>query len=454
MQSLMPWVVSKLAFPLYHWIKRDGLLQAIRHLEASQWNSSEELRALQAQKLSRLLQHCENNVPFYSRLFQEMGRTAAELTDYEQFRRIPFLTKKTINENGETLRARGFPVADLIRNTTGGSTGEPLVFFNDRASLLQRQAVVVRNQAWVGALYSDREARLWGAPMDLDKLTSWRGRLHGMLHHTVQLSTYDLSDESMRRYVRVLNRFRPKLLISYPSPLASFSRFLIENNTGIPSIKSIITSAEMLFDWQRDLISKAFDGAVVYDRYGCREFGNIAHECAAHEGYHVNCERVFLEILDDEGNIAGSGRPGKLYVTDLDNMGFPFLRYEIGDMAVPSNARCSCGRGLPLIERFEGRSFDVVRCPNGNRVGGTFWTICLRRYKGIVRFQVVQERIDLIAIRLVVDEHYEQRTESLISAAIREKCGAGMQLRYEYVDKIGLTRGGKERLVISELQGA
>lgn len=428
-------------------------MQAIEHLNASQWMSPEDLRAIQAQKLARLLRHCEANVPFYSDLFKELGLTAADMVNYEKFRLIPFLTKKTINENGELLRASGFPADDLIRNTTGGSTGEPLVFFNDRTSFIQRQAVVVRNQEWVGALYSDREARLWGAPMDLDKLTSWRGRLHGFIHSTIQLSTYELSDDSMRKYADILNRFRPKLLISYPSPLASFSRFLIDNKIRIPSIKSIITSAEMLFDWQRDLINRAFDG-VIYDRYGCREFGNIAHECDAHEGYHVNCERFFLEVLDDEGNVVGPGQAGKLYITDLDNMGFPFLRYEIGDMAVPSDARCSCGRGLPLMTRFEGRSFDVIQCPNGNRVGGTFWTICLRRFKGIVKFQVVQQRLDLLTIRLIVDDRYELHTETVIMDAVREKCGADMNIQYEYVDRIELTRSGKERLVISELLGA
>lgn len=453
MQQLMPWVVSKLAFPLYHWLKRDGLLQAIEQLRASQWMPTEELQSIQERKLAQLLRHCEENVPFYSRMFRELGLTAADLADYEQFRKIPFLTKKAINENGDTLRASGFPADDLIRNTTGGSTGEPLVFFNDRASLIQRQAVVVRNQEWVGALYSDREARLWGAQMDLDKLTSWRGRLHGFLHSTIQLSTYELSDGSMRKYAEVLKGFRPKLLISYPSPLAEFSRFLLDNEIRIPSVKSIITSAEMLFDWQRDLINAAFD-AVIYDRYGCREFGNIAHECDVHEGYHVNCERFFLEVLDDEGNAVRPGQTGKLYVTDLDNMGFPFLRYEIGDMATPTDARCSCGRGLPLIARIEGRSFDVIQCPNGNRVGGTFWTISLRRYKGIVRFQVVQKQIDQLVIRLIVDERYEHSVEDIIADSVRDKCGAAMKIRYEYVDKIGLSRSGKERLVVSELAGA
>jgi phenylacetate-CoA ligase len=289
--------------------------------------------------------------------------------------------------------------------------------------------------------------------MDLAKLQSWRERLHGLLHNTMYLSSYELSDNSMREYAKRLNRFQPKLLISYPSPLATFSRFLLDNEISVHSIKSIVTSAEMLFDWQRDVIQQAFEGEV-FDRYGCREFGNIAHECEAHEGYHVNCERVFLEVLDDDGTPVEPGQLGKLYVTDLDNLGFPFLRYEIGDLAIPSVHQCSCGRGLPLIEKLAGRSFDIICCPNGNRVAGTFWTICLRRFPGVERFQVEQDALDSLVIRLVTSDHYRQEQEESICAEIRKKCGNEMNIRYDYVDQIKPTSSGKERLVISSIHGA
>jgi len=453
MHGIMPIVMAKLFFPAYHWMKRDGLLQAISGLERSQWKTSEELYALQSEKLSRLLKHCETNVPYYTGVFSDIGCSADELLDYNNFRKLPFLTKKIINSNTELLHATdGFPHR-VKKSTTSGSTGESLVFYNDHASLIERQAVVLRNQQWMGALYTGREAHLWGAQMDLDKLQSWRSRLHRFLNSTIYLSSYELSDKSMSGYARTLEKFRPGLLISYPSPLATFSRYLIDNKIRISSIKSIVTSAEKMYDWQRDLISQAFD-AEIFDRYGCREFGNIAHECVTHEGYHVNSERVLLEVLDDEGNPVAIGQPGKIYITDLDNMGFPFVRYEIGDTAVISDAQCSCGRGLPLLKRIEGRSFDIVFCPNGNRVAGTFWTICLRRYEGVVRFQVVQETLNQLEIRLIVDDRYKVESETDISAEIRGKCGDEMNIQFVYVDHIELTRSGKERLVVSRLSVA
>lgn len=110
-------------------------------------------------------------------------------------------------------------------------------------------------------------------------------------------------------------------------------------------------------------------------------------------------------------------------------------------------------RGLSLIERLEGRSFDIIKCPNGNRVAGTFWTICLRRYAGVVRFQVIQTVLHQLKIKLVVDNAYSFKNESGMKDEIYEKCGQ-IEVSFDYVDTIELSKSGKEKLVISQVGGA
>lgn len=425
-------------------------MTAIRQYSQNQWLSEKELTQFQHMKLQRLIRHSIENVPYYRELFQEHGVDGSGDFDYMQFRHLPLLTKEVIRREQRRLRASNFRKQDLVRNSTSGSTGEPLVFYNDRKSLIWRQAVIWRNQQWVHARYSDREARLWGAQIDISKAESFRGRLNAWAHQTMLLSTYDLSDQMMQEYVLRLQAFKPRLLISYPSPLVTFTRFLEQRNESLPSIKSIITSAEQLYDWQRDVIQRVF-GPILYDRYGSREFGNIAHECDAHSGYHVNSERFFLEILGTDGKPVKPGETGELVITDLDNYGFPFIRYKIGDLAVPSGRKCSCGRGLPLVERFEGRSFDIIRCPNGNRIAGTFWTIVMRKYNGIAQFQLEQDALDHLTIRLRIDTDWDQSNESSLTRRVKERCGEDMKISYEYVDSIDLTTSGKQRLVVSKL---
>ena len=444
------WVVSSIVFPLYHWLKRDGLMPAIRQYMQNQWLSEQELKQLQLAKLQRLLRHSRNNVPYYRELFQQYDVSDFGEFDYKQFRRLPLLSKEIINREQSRLEAINFKKQDLVRNSTSGSTGEPLVFYNDRQSLMWRQAVIWRNQHWVHARYSDREAKLWGAQIDISKAESIRGRLSAWVHQTMLLSTYNLSDEAMQDYVIRMQAFKPLLLVSYPSPLVTFAQFLERMNMSLPTIKSIITSAEQLHDWQRDVIERVF-GPILYDRYGSREFGNIAHECDVHSGYHVNSERFFLEILGSDGEPVEPGETGELVITDLDNYGFPFIRYPIGDLAVPTDRKCSCGRGLPLVERFEGRSFDMIRCPNGNRVAGTFWTIVMREFSGVAQFQIEQSALDHLTVRLRIDGGWVQSNESSITERVKERCGDDMKISYEYVDSIDLTASGKQKLVVSRL---
>jgi phenylacetate-CoA ligase len=254
----------------------------------------------------------------------------------------------------------------------------------------------------------------------------------------------------MWQYVKQLNKHKPKLFVSYPSPLATFAKFTLENDIKIPSIKSIITSAETLYSWQRSIIEKAFECSI-YDRYGTREFGNIAHECNKHEGYHINLERFYIEILNEKGCPADPKEIGEIIITDLDNYGFPFIRYRIEDMAIPSNKLCSCGRGLPLIEKIEGRSFDIVIAPNGNKIAGTFWTLTFRAIPGIDSFQIEQISLNKLIVKIVPTSRYSKSAEQTILKKIIEKCGNEMEIRFVYIDKIPLTKSGKMRFVISTL---
>ena len=112
--------------------------------------------------------------------------------------------------------------------------------------------------------------------------------------------------------------------------------------------------------------------------------------------------------MKENGEPAAPGESGELIITDLDNYGMPFIRYRIGDIGVLSDRKCDCGRGLPILEKVEGRTFDIIMGTNGRHLGGTFWTLLLRTaVDGIKQFQVVQESKNEINIKIVVDEQFK-----------------------------------------------
>ena len=167
---------------------------------------------------------------------------------------------------------------------------------------------------------------------------------------------------------------------------------------------------------------------------------------------HINANHVYVECLKEDGEPAAPGERGELIITDLDNYGMPFIRYRIGDIGVPSDRKCNCGRGLPIMEKVEGRTFDIIVGTNGRHFDGHFFSILLRTaVDGIKQFQVVQESKNEINIKIVVDEVFKTEYIDVLTTKIHEYCGEDMDVNFEIVDEIPLAKSGKFRFIISKV---
>lgn len=445
-----PVLLRNVIFPLYHRLTGSGVMDRLRELKHNQWLSQDELLTLQKKKLCRLLCHAYENVPFYQERLKASGLSRADLDDPTVVSSLPLLTKKEINEHRQAMLSQNKAGGRLLANSTSGSTGEALRFFTDMHSTAHRRAVVLRNQEWLKVKLGEPRASLWGATMDIKRLANIRGRVHRWLNNYIILSSYNLASNTLREYISELNRFSPVLLTSYPGPVTELAKFMLSHGLNVPSVKAIISSAETLHSWQKEIVEQAFS-CPVYNRYGSREFGDMAHECECREGMHIHVDRCLIEILDDMGKPCSPGVSGEIVVTDLDNYGMPLIRYRIGDRGKLSVGTCSCGRGLPLFAEIEGRTLDVIRASNGNVLGGTFWTLLFRSRRGILSFQVIQEEISGIIVKYVPDESGDNGSLEYFSDKIKEKCGDDFRVDFQRVERIEQTVSGKTRFVISRL---
>jgi len=442
-------IYRNMLYPAYRYVKHDKAIQHTRELEQNQWLSKNQLEELQKDKLVRLLNHVAESVPYYKKVIAELGFKPERLAQDSYFRLLPFLTKKIIWENKKDLISSCLKNNKIFKNRTSGSTGEALYFYTDTRSLDYRKASVFRNKKWAGYDLGDKEVLIWGSAIDIGKYNLIRNRVHSLVTGTRMISAYEMSQDKMDQYIRMLQSFKPRIIVSYPSILEVFAEHCQKTKNMFPSLTGIITSAEILFPHQRGLFESVF-GVKVFNRYGCREFGDIAQECEYHSGMHMNTDRFYLEIIDEQGHPCPPGKQGELYITDLDNYGMPFIRYQIGDSAVWSSDECLCKRGLHLLSHVEGRSLDVVKAPNGNRIGGTFWTILFKKRPGIKQFQLIQERINYIRVLYIPDGKLEIESINYFNKKIMEKCGQGMLIEYEQVDAVSKTISGKIRIIISK----
>ena len=135
----------------------------------------------------------------------------------------------------------------------------------------------------------------------------------------------------------------------------------------------------------------------------------------------------------------------------MDNYGMPFIRYGMGDIGNITWDSCECGLGLPRLESAIGRTFDIIRAPNGNFLGGSFWTLLMREVKGIEQYRVIQEKLGEITIALVATDEFPEDGRRFLVDKVRDACGPDMHVNFDLRDALEPAPGGKRRFVISKI---
>ncbi len=425
----------RLAFPMY-WKAQSDALKMDRL-------SAKDIKDLQSRKLVDLLNHARKHSPYF--------RNFPAINGMDEITQLPLMTKDIIRANVDAIKANNYVEGELKKNSTSGSSGDALHFFSDQKLDHLRQAIAMRGNYWAGYTFVEPLLLLWGSVADVNKAKQLKTRLaHSpLLFNQKTLSSFEMTEADMRCHVKEINAFKPTLLVGYPSSLDAFSDFLIKEKIKIHTPNGIITSGETLFEPQRIQIEQAF-GCKVMNRYGTREVGNIASECMHQNGLHVHQDHVIVEVLNEHQQPCKPGELGELVITDLNNLGFPIIRYRIGDLGVLSEKPCSCGRPFQLLERVEGRVFDLIVGTNGNRVPGNYFTLYLRKIPGVDQFQVIQKMDLSMRVLLIVNDQFTEEGKAKIISGLREKLGSELQLSIEEVDRIAPSSSGKHRWVVSE----
>jgi phenylacetate-CoA ligase len=442
-----PILVRRVIYPTYRMLRHDRVLANLAEMQRIDGLAPDEIRELQWGKLKTILEHASRNVPYYRRVFKSVGATAEDIRRPEDLSALPILRKQDIRENLQDLISETPHRTDLAPEETGGSTGQNLFFYVDRQALKARLANNARMNAWLGVRIGDRKASLWGMRFREHRLEKLKRTIKCWFDNTLYVSAYKMDAETIDRTARRLIRFKPDMLIAFPSSLYHFATSAGAVAADKIRPKVITTSGETLYDWQRSAIEAAFCSPV-YNHYGCCEFGAIARECSERNGLHFAADRVYIESVPMTAQ-GSADSVCELVVSGLDNYGMPFIRYAIEDLGQVTWDRCSCGLGLPRLTSLAGRVYDIVQAPNGNFLGGTFWGHILKQ--GVEKFQVIQEELNEVKIIVVPTADFGDATKKYVLGKVREACGDQMKVVFDLKDDIDLTPSGKHRYVISRL---
>jgi phenylacetate-CoA ligase len=449
MTSAYTKLVSRVIFPAHEHFKRHHSVALRKRLEDTQWWSRDRLEALQLERLQRLLARVQKHVPYYRDLFAQLDFNAKDLCSLSDLARLPFLTKAIIRQNQEQLKSDD--AHRLARFNTGGSSGEPLIFFIGNERVSHDVAAKWRATRWWSVDIGDREIVVWGSPIELTAQDSIR-KLRDRLLRTQLLPAFEMSEAKLDGFVETIRATRPAMLFGYPSSLSLIARHAERRHQRLSDlgVKVAFVTSERLYDHQREDITRVF-ACPVANGYGGRDAGFIAHQCPQ-GGMHLSAEDIIVEIVDPDGTAVASGTAGEVVVTHLATGEFPFIRYRTGDVAIMSSQVCACGRGLPILEEIQGRSTDFIVASDGTIMHGLAVVYPIRDIPGISSFKVVQETRQRVVVQIVAGSLCGPEVDTQIRVGIRARLGQGVDVCVQRVAEIPCEKSGKYRYIVSHVE--
>jgi len=442
-------ICSSLLFPLHERLKGHDSLAVRMRLEDSQWWPAEQLEAYRTRRLHDFLVGIGQRVPYYRELFRRISFDPATVSATEALRALPLLTKPDIRDNADRLKADGH--GPLTRYNTGGSSGEPLIFYMGKGRKSHDVAAKWRATRWWGVDIGDPELVVWGSPIELGAQDRLR-RLRDALMRSHLLPAFEMSARNLDRFVDTIRTTRPAMLFGYPSSLSLIARHARDKGLNMDGLGIRVTfvTSEKLYEEQRTLISQVF-GCPVANGYGARDAGFIAHQCPA-GSLHISAEDIIVETLRPDGTPTDAGEAGEIVVTHMATTDFPFVRYRTGDVGVLGASVCACGRGLPVLSDVQGRTTDFVVARDGTVMHGLALIYTVRDLPGVERFRIEQVSIDQTIVKVVAGPAFDRPAEERIVRDFKARLGASVDVRIEKVDAIANESSGKFRYVVSQVK--
>jgi phenylacetate-CoA ligase len=442
-------MLHKSIFKTSYLLKRPCVIRYYNDFQKTQWQSYEWLKNQQEKQLKKIINFCYENIPYYTKLFNQINIKPSDITTIRDLEKMPILTKQTIKQNWQDFIPENINKLKYLSGSTGGSTGAPLKYRMSKEDYERGVSLLYRGWGYGRYKLGDKVAVIAGSSLIPTTKSEVKRKIQDFLLNCRHYSSFEMSEKKLFEYFGDISEWRPDFLRGYASSIYLFAKFTQENNLKLKfKPKAIFSTAEKLFDKQRDLIENTFN-TKVFDNYGLNDGGAAAYECEKHCGMHIDTERSILEVVDNEGKQV-INQQGKILTTSLYNYALPFIRYDTEDLGVITDEKCTCSRGNLLLKEISGRITDSLKI-NNIIIGSPVLTVLMGKFD-INQYQIIQNSQTSIIIKIVKGKTYNgKEDEEYIRKSFYNHVGK-INIKFNYVESIPPTKGDKHKFIINNLK--
>ena len=349
----------------------------------------EEMRALQSERLKKVVKACYEKVPFYKKKMDSRGITPDDIKTIDDIVKLPFTTKTDLRDE-YPFGLQAVSQDKVVRiHASSGTTGKQIVVGYTRNDLDVWDECVARALTAAGCTDEDIVHVSYGYGLFTGGLGADGGAKR------IGATAVPVSSGNTQRQVTILKDFGSTILCCTPSYALHIAEVLYASGYTKDDIKlkAGVFGAE---PWTNEMRRQIEDmlGLTAYDIYGLTEIigPGVAFECKEQTGMHVNEDHFIVEVIDpDTGEVLPEGTQGELVFTCITKEAFPILRYRTRDIGVITRGKCSCGRTLVKMTKPRGRTDDMLIIRGVNVFPSQIETVLLE--KGYTaNYQIVVDR--------------------------------------------------------------
>lgn len=415
----------KYALRSYPFIKK-----YVKEIEQMYSMSPSELQKRNEHKFIDIFRKAYDKSSFYNQLYTNVGIKKEDIKSIDDIKKLPIITKEDVKQHAEEMVV--CPMWKLLKNHTSGTTGTPLMVYEDWPSIWREQAYFYCYRKRCGYKYGQPIVSLRG---NLGKADTFL-KVH--ISNTLYLSSYNINEKNAELYHQKIQTHNPVAIEGYPSSLFRLASLFRDKGIEL-NIPVTFTSSETLLDYQRLLIEKQFH-TQIYDHYGTTERTIRLSEALDHSCYYEDPGYSINEYLED-GEVT----------TSLINQSFPLIRYRGNDIIETIKVDRN-NKEHQTIKKIHGRNEDYLICKDGTyikRLGFIF-----KKTDHVNAAQLIQNEKGKVRIKIVPDQGFNKSDSQSIKESLWERVGKGnliIDIELVSLNELEYTSSGKFKYIINNI---